>query len=89
MSYTHVYFPAVAPPLARAGSIGAKPERPIPPATPTTDVTVFWNKSLRDAGTDCFEMMFDGCCVCGLKPSTVDAERKARNPSRDDSFIVG
>ena len=62
-SHTHVYFPAVAPPLANAGSMGANPERAIPPATPATDLTVFWNTSLREAGADCCDTIpDDDCC---------------------------
>jgi hypothetical protein len=51
-----VYFPAVAPPLAKAGCDGANnnPGKAIAPAIPTTEEAVFWNNSLLDG---C-------CCAC-------------------------
>ena len=85
--YTHVYFPAVAPPLAKAGSTGVNAERARPPAITGMDATAFSNKSLRDAGADwCGVAIFDDCC--GLNPSTADPARKAMNPSCAVSFIV-
>jgi hypothetical protein len=70
---THVYFPAVAPPLATAGS-GNTVERAVPAAMANA---AFWNTALR----------FTTSLVWRLYASREHAERRKRDSFRNECMV--